>query len=141
MTRTIFALAANFAFIAALTAGLAVASASAGTPSPDAQKGPAVEDVSRGFNPNQDVARGYNLDIQTARGYDLDKTDRGFNPRDEIDRGYNPIQVARGYDLDATDRGFNPRDDIARGSVHNTRTVLLALGDLTYAAGQLRYTF
>ncbi len=123
MTRTIFARAANFAFVAALTAGLAVASASAGTPSLDAQKGPAVEDVFRGFNPNKDV-------------------DRGFNPRPETARGYNlDIHTARGYDLDATDRGFNPRDDIARGSVHNTRTVLLDLGDLTYAAGQLRYTF
>ncbi len=108
MTRTIFALAGNFAFVAALTAGLAVASASAGTPSLDAQKGPAVEDVFRGFNPNKDVDRGFNLDIHTSRGYDLDATDRGFNPRDETARGFNlEIHTARGYGFpDEADRGF-----------------------------------
>ncbi|MCZ6720901.1 MAG: hypothetical protein O7A65_05110 [Proteobacteria bacterium] len=110
MTRTIFALAGNFAFVAALTAGLAVASASAGTPSLDAQKGPAVEDVFRGFNPRPETARGYNLEIHTARGYDLDATDRGFNPRDEIDRGYNPRpETARGFNLEIhTARGYRP---------------------------------
>ncbi len=104
MTRTIFALAGNFAFVAALAAGLAIASASAGTPSLDAQKGPAFEDIFRGFNPNRDVDRGYNPRPETARGFNLEiHTARGYNPRPKTARGFNlEIHTAHGYDLDAT---------------------------------------